>query len=60
VGCPGTLTLVKKWMAQFDLLFVFEIWAVILQEGHRLRVFNNSLMRKLGPDRDEGKVDKIT
>jgi hypothetical protein len=30
-------------------LFILQSWSVILREGHKLRVFNTGVVRKLGP-----------
>ena len=36
-------------------LFLFETWFLILREECRLRAFNDSVIRKLNPSRDEVK-----
>jgi len=38
----------------FVVLYWCETWSLILREGHRLRVFENSVLRRIfGPKRDE-------
>jgi hypothetical protein len=42
-------------------LFMLQSWSVVLREGQRLRVFNTSVVRKLGPNIHEvmGRVVKL-
>jgi len=44
---------IKVCNGQFDCCsFVFGNWFLILTNEHRLRAFNNSVMGKLGPNRE--------
>jgi len=45
---------IKVCNGQFECCsFVLETWFLILRKEHRLRAFNNSVMWKLGPNREE-------
>jgi hypothetical protein len=47
--------MIKVCNGQFDCCsFVFATWFLILRKENRLRVFNISVMGKLGPNIDEG------
>jgi hypothetical protein len=35
------------------VLYVSESWSLTLRDGHRLRVFENRVLRIFGPKRDE-------
>jgi len=40
---------VSKVHSLTSCLFILQSWSVILREGHRLRMFNTGVVRKLGP-----------
>ena len=47
-------TMIRVCNGQFDFCsFVFETCFLVLRKEHRLRAFNNIVMGKLGPNRNE-------
>jgi hypothetical protein len=53
VCCLETQKLIYKTIILPVALYGRETWSLTLREGHRLRVFENRVLRIFGPKRDE-------
>jgi hypothetical protein len=54
IGPADTIRNFKRRIYSDVVFYGYEIWSLILREDHRLRVFENRVLRRIfGPKRDE-------